>query len=478
MRVSPVLGAAWLGAALLVGCGGGGGGSAATSEPSAPAAALPDSAGVSFSAQSVRAGEDVRHLPIGVTRTGAGHGRTVVAWRLREGSAHLGSDVAASEGRLVWEDGQSGERTIDLLVHSDLEQELPETLSLTLEPIEGDAPTMEPLSITIDDVACDAELTGTVASDRTLDAACYRMPSDVSVVGGARLMLTPGSTLIAGAGVRLDVVDDAILIAEGTPRRPVSLVGANRVSGYWQGVGIGSRSPLQQLVDVHVSDAVIGIDVAGTSALARLEGGAFDNTSVAAIRLPIADADVLGAATRITRSPGGVLLRDTTVRADVELTLPALSAHYSVNDNLLVSGAVSIAAGAELRFAQDRLMWVDRNGSIDAVGTADAPIVLRGTTAAPGHWRGVQLIDSAADNRLEHVTIAHGGRDVTRDGNLSLSGQATRLSARHVLLSDSAGVGLWLGGTLPDTLLDAMSFRDNAVAQVRRGTQTGDFGTL
>ena len=469
-------------ATALSGCSGGSGGddgggsgpAPGAQEPVALGAALPDTPGVQFAATAIAVSEANRHVPVQVVRTGPGAGRTVVRYLIGGGTATPGGDLSKVQGQLVWEDGQGGARTIDLQVFSDVESELDETVELILEPLEGDPVGADPLVITVQDAACSTTLPVRVEADLLLDEPCYRLASDLEVVGDAQLSVAAGTTLLADAGVGLRVRERATLVALGDALVPVTLAGTNVQPGWWRGVSIES-AVLHRLEEVQIRDAIIGVDVSEGATLGGVVGGGIAGGSGAAMRLPLEAVAALDGGTVFDRG-AGVVLTGTRLERETSLSLPALSTHYVLDGSLLVSGALEVLAGAELRFPAASRLLVDADGTLQALGSVEAPVVLRGTTFEPGFWAGVQLLGSTGDNRLEHAVITNGGSDATRDANLSLFGEGTRLRAADLVLAGSAGVGLWLDTRLPRVALTRIGFAENALAQVRRGATVGDLG--
>jgi hypothetical protein len=70
-------------------------------------------------------------------------------------------------------------------------------------------------------------------------------------------------------------------------------------------------------------------------------------------------------------------------------------------------------AGVEVRFAADTGVDVGASnspGELAVLGTAEAPVVFRGVTQAPGFWQGLTIGSRAlTSTRLEHARIADAG---------------------------------------------------------------------
>ena len=70
-------------------------------------------------------------------------------------------------------------------------------------------------------------------------------------------------------------------------------------------------------------------------------------------------------------------------------------------------------------------------------------------------------------NQFKFVTIAHGGGDLTRDGNINIIGADTRLNIENSIIGNSAGFGVWLDNPAPSLTVIETTFVDNALGDFR-----------
>src|SRR5690606_12752953 len=69
-------------------------------------------------------------------------------------------------------------------------------------------------------------------------------------------------------------------------------------------------------------------------------------------------------------------------------------------------GTLKIAPGTTVSFASGAGLQIDEGGIIEAIGSADAPITLKGREDVPGFWKGLILYRAAStQNQLAHVII-------------------------------------------------------------------------
>jgi formylglycine-generating enzyme required for sulfatase activity len=137
---------------------------------------------------------------------------------------------------------------------------------------------------------------------------------------------------------------------------------------------------------------------------------------------------------------------------------------------MVSNGALlTLAPGTTLRFAGGTGLFVEHDGALSAVGTADARILLTGKTAARGSWLGLTFNGSnSASNQLAFVTIEYGGADTAAPtarstrypANLTVEGN-TLLAITNCLLQESETFGFNFS---PDAIAAGMTaFANNTI---------------
>ena len=79
----------------------------------------------------------------------------------------------------------------------------------------------------------------------------------------------------------------------------------------------------------------------------------------------------------------------TTAMLSRALVLP--EACYTVNQIANVGHSLTVSAGSTITFGGSAALSIETNGSIEAVGTAEKPIVFRGRNGTAGSWSGLSL---------------------------------------------------------------------------------------
>ncbi|MBN9615172.1 MAG: hypothetical protein BGO25_15140 [Acidobacteriales bacterium 59-55] len=131
-------------------------------------------------------------------------------------------------------------------------------------------------------------------------------------------------------------------------------------------------------------------------------------------------------------------LTDAQFRQPLILTEPC----YIINTFASVSAPLTINPGTTISFGEDSALSFENGGFINAVGTADKPIVLRGREHAPGYWTGLRIGSNSPRNHLSYVTVEDAGQKGSSDEGAVQVGVGARLSIDHTTIRNAASVGL------------------------------------
>ena len=128
-------------------------------------------------------------------------------------------------------------------------------------------------------------------------------------------------------------------------------------------------------------------------------------------------------------------------------TWPAIDSHFEFESNIdFEDGTQTLEAGIELRFGSARRLNFREDAVFVAVGTEADPIVIRGTTQAPGFWAGLAFFTKDLNTRLSYVEIADAGSDklgtFVEEAAIALIG--ANLSAGNVTVTDTTGFGIFV----------------------------------
>ncbi len=112
-----------------------------------------------------------------------------------------------------------------------------------------------------------------------------------------------------------------------------------------------------------------------------------------------------------------------------------------------ISADLMIDPGTVIIVDKDVILDIDAGGSINAIGTAEAPVILTGRSETPGYWYGL-CFDANRESRLDHVNLLWAGKvwsggSKVCDGAISGvtgSGEPVHITNSLVFGSDSSGV--------------------------------------
>ena len=358
--------------------------------------------------------------------------------------------------------------------------------------------------------ACAVTLSEDVTVPTTLSntaSACdYLLDGFVEV--SSTLTIEPGVVVRATQDASL-WVEGGQLLAVGTPEARITLEGLNRVSGYWEGIRFaeGRESRLEyvdlkdagqvcavsycpdaglilddvtvSLVNVSVSNSYVhGVSVSDTVLFTAFANNRFYGNTWSGIILPAQYVPLLDAGSDYSGqgAPNGdpyVFVGSGDLVEGVENRWRNLNAPYLIAGYLNVAGGVlALEPGVTVVFGEEAWLDVEGNGVLSAVGTADAPITLKGAVEKPGYWDGVTFDDSPwEENRLEHVHIRHSGNvdnALPAYGAVRLEDDA-RVRISHSLIEDNAQYGVACSDPEDDRNvleLVATTFRNNASGDV------------
>jgi RHS repeat-associated protein len=164
---------------------------------------------------------------------------------------------------------------------------------------------------------------------------------------------------------------------------------------------------------------------------------------------------------------GNALLAQTPVSGTIaaNTTWTVAGSPYELTGSVTVAAEATLAVepGVVVRFAQSARLYVD--GTLNAVGTALAPIRFTGTTETPNWWRHIR-VRNAGSATLEHCDIAYAGVSSYSDpgqAGLWKTGSGALILA-DTTIRQSVASGLYIQDSTGASTLAGCSFRSNAVS--------------
>lgn len=324
----------------------------------------------------------------------------------------------------------------------------------------------------------------TVLEDHTLNPLLpdYVVNADIAV--DAELIIKPGVVIAFAEDTYMQVGDQGVLSAIGSPDKKITLTGKVDQPGYWRGIVIYSKTSANELSHAEILNAGRSVLISGIKA---------NITVAAAGRLSVKNS-------RIAGSKGyGIYYMDgseisgftsNTVSDNAEAPLLMVAKHVVGLDNAsslsvgngrnvvevmtsFITGTGEInwtgfADGTPYRFigtivAQTGLklspgvtIEVEPNnyfeigdGYLNAVGTPDKKITFTGADKSASSWKGLIIYSRSNFNVLKYVDVKYAGSEEIISGvpaGVVLT-HGCSLSITNSTISQSGGYGIFVNGS-------------------------------
>lgn len=259
------------------------------------------------------------------------------------------------------------------------------------------------------------------------------------------LTIEAGAELVMSENAGLGVYDNGSLKIQGTSSNPVSIRGREIIAGYWRGIHIETNSLSNDFQYVNISEAGSNyVYCCNVKASVFLKGGklAIANSNIsngseyglyanasAEIRSFLSNTITTHGETPLYLAPerageldgvesdfsGNAAGKDFIKVLDGSINnstnwkkanVPYLIETAAVID---VKQPLTIEPGTEITFGPDAGLGIYDQGSINAIGTASAPIIFNSKENVQGFWRGVHVETNSIDNEFAYVTVDNAG---------------------------------------------------------------------
>ena len=155
----------------------------------------------------------------------------------------------------------------------------------------------------------------------------------------------------------------------------------------------------------------------------------------------------------------------TTERVLKDVVSTPGAVDYIVPCDISIEANLTISPGVIIQFATNTGFTINNTGSLNAIGTAEMPIVFRGVTDVTGSWKGLFFNSSNILNQLSHVTITGGGSS-SFNGNDVVANirvhQTAQLGISNSSINKSGRDGIYTDGTSSNDLIPITSYSNNS----------------
>ena len=135
---------------------------------------------------------------------------------------------------------------------------------------------------------------------------------------------------------------------------------------------------------------------------------------------------------------------------------------YVVNCLMYISANVQIQPGVVIQF-RENAGWELNNGYLKSQGTAAKPVVLTGSPAIPGIWKGIYFQNNSIQNQLIHTRIEYAGGsafDSNGDRGAILAFGETTVEIEHCTIFRSGDHGLNFPYSNASLILNNTTFQE------------------
>jgi len=296
---------------------------------------------------------------------------------------------------------------------------------------------------------------------------------------GVNLEIKQGTTIKFRANGKLFINESSAVIAHGSSNSPITFTAdsTNPTPGDWLGIysngtilfvnvtikyggrsnssgsanlNIGGLNPSVNILNsVSKLSAGYGLEI-NTQEMTRLNSTtltntAFSNNILQPISTTINNVGIINSSLILTgNSIDEIYISSGEVLTD--LILPRAEVNYSIQ-NLNIAAALSIEPGVEISVRAGGTIDVTTGGSLNAIGTTELPIILRGESSpTKGYWQGIRFSQSnVALNKLQFVIVADAGSSNNNSlgfGNIVV-GANSSVFIEDSIISDSASYGIY-----------------------------------
>lgn len=312
------------------------------------------------------------------------------------------------------------------------------------------------------------------------------------------MIVEAGAEFVVEENGGIGIFDEGSLTIQGTAANPVIIRGKQSVAGYWRGIHLETNKIANKFEYLQLSEAggdyvyccnpiasiyfkdgnlslsnitVSNGDNYGIYVNTNARFGTYSSNTINThndfpLSGPIAAlGDLDGTESNYTGNNGNkdfIEMRNSQLSDP--MTLKKTNVPYWVPGAVVdIKEAFTMEPGVEIVFAENGGLGVYDQGTLNAEGTAAAPIIFRGSENIQGYWRGIHVETNSGSNVFNHVTVDNAGSNYVYCCNdkAGLFLRAGQFTVENSTFSNSGGCGIYVrsGATLTES---GNTFSNNA----------------
>jgi hypothetical protein len=300
--------------------------------------------------------------------------------------------------------------------------------------------------------------------------------------------LTTADPLVSWQGIRLN---DSQGSANSWAYAIIDRAGSRNWSGAdYSGAAVfldGSSTLFMEGVDIQGSESHGLVALGGVDF--TFNAGSFAGNQTPAYLHPEV-ADGLGAETVFVDNTNQYVrvAFNNTDSIDTEITWPLIEVPWRFENDVAISGRFVLPAGSLLEFAQDVRLLIREGGRMEAVGTAEQPIVFRGVAAGTrGFWKGIENrstgdgVSTAEGLLLDYAYVEDAGSSQWSGNSESTASlyMEAQSSARvtNTTFTNSGRWAIWAGDDATFNEFGANTFTLGAFTMIVHPDRVGELDT-
>jgi len=351
------------------------------------------------------------------------------------------------------------------------------------------------------------ELPQYIEEDTTLDG-CYKVTiSGLTVTNNALLTINPGSTLLFAEDAGFTIESDGALKAMGTEEKSILFSGEEKVAGYWHGLrfrasddsrneithttieyaggyhaslylignyGDDNRLKLSNVIFKHSS--TYGFKFDPRSKLDKFENIISTKNAKTAGVVAMSVLEKMDSASDFRGNLGGDYITVTSGDISTNATWKSLTVPILVERDIHIgdNATLTLKPGVHLVFDSGKRISTGPLGALNAVGTAEKPILFTGKKQELGYWDGINIGSNSTQNILKNTIVEYGGEN---RGGIRIfphytNADGVKISITNSIIRNNSGYGIFLESnenvTYNDNIEESNTFSNNEQGAIGR----------